>query len=288
MNKYEALSMFAVMADGSTKVAEKMRAELKKYPKVIIQQVREEFLKLDDEVKACLKEIYAGNLASMIVIGNFYFEGEHGCAEDIQEALGWYEQAFVLGYPLAGKMLGDFYRKGEEVPQNLEKAAEYYHRTLFLLDNQLMQMAGADEKIRNMYTTRAEEIEAALTEIYADAAFDMALFLERVELAEDAGAQVHAGVSFRYGEYGLPMDVEQAVKFFTIALEKRSIPAALNLGELYQKGEGVPADAEQAKAYYQQASMLLEDVLEALGETDAARPAYEQQLERVERMLDTM
>ena len=72
-----------------------------------------------------------------------------------------------------------------------------------------------------------------------------------MRLAEggDTTAQWNLGVLYDTGE-GVPQDDEEAVKWFTKAAEQGDVDAQYNLGNMYGKGEGVPQDYKEAVKWF--------------------------------------
>ena len=69
----------------------------------------------------------------------------------------------------------------------------------------------------------------------------------------DAEAQYTLGYMYEYGE-GVPQDCEQAALWYRKAAEQGHAYAQCNLGYLYETGEGVPQDYEQAVLWYRKAA----------------------------------
>ena len=73
--------------------------------------------------------------------------------------------------------------------------------------------------------------------------------------AGDAQAQTYVGEIFEKG-LGLPPDYEAAATWYRRAADQGWAPAQINLGQLYELGRGVPRDPAQALAWYRRASGL--------------------------------
>lgn len=69
-------------------------------------------------------------------------------------------------------------------------------------------------------------------------------------------AQVTVGWWHMTGEHGFKIDHAEAMKWNLKAYKQGHPEGANNIGELYEKGQGVPKDLEQAKSWYQKASVL--------------------------------
>lgn len=114
----------------------------------------------------------------------------------------------------------------------------------------------------------AESSLRALAPSDADAAAWLgAILLERgaqreglrlIQQSADAGSAEGAhrlALVFAYGEGGTPRNEARAVELFERAAEKGHKRAQLNLGTLYLRGQGVPRDLIQARAWLEKAAM---------------------------------
>ncbi|MGD9728509.1 MAG: tetratricopeptide repeat protein [Nitrospiraceae bacterium] len=68
-----------------------------------------------------------------------------------------------------------------------------------------------------------------------------------------ARAQFYLGVMYDLGQ-GVPQDLQQAVRWYTKAAEAGHTTAQLNLGVMYANGQGVPQDYRQAMHWYTKAA----------------------------------
>jgi TPR repeat protein len=69
-------------------------------------------------------------------------------------------------------------------------------------------------------------------------------------------AQVTVGWWHMTGEHGFKVDHGEAMKWNLKAYKQGHSEGANNIGELYERGLGVPKDMEQAKSWYKKASVL--------------------------------
>jgi TPR repeat protein len=53
---------------------------------------------------------------------------------------------------------------------------------------------------------------------------------------------------------GMPRDVAQAIKWFTLAADQRDAPAQLNIALFYLNGDGVPKDVAAAEQWLRRAA----------------------------------
>ena len=90
-----------------------------------------------------------------------------------------------------------------------------------------------------------------LSIVFAGSTFAQSDFEVTKALAEsgDAVAQIDLGFVYETGD-GVPKDVAEAVKWFRLAAEQGHAFAQAKLGKIYNNGEGVPEnDAEAVKWY---------------------------------------
>jgi len=95
----------------------------------------------------------------------------------------------------------------------------------------------------------------------------------------DPAAQTNVGEIFEKG-LGVPPDYAAAAVWYRRGAERGSSRAAINLGQLYEQGHGVPKDPVQALGWYRKAAGL-GDLPFGLAATSAPPPQETQQL-RVE------
>jgi len=75
------------------------------------------------------------------------------------------------------------------------------------------------------------------------------------ELADGGDAQCAYGMGLLYGNgFGVDMNDELALKYYSIAAEKGHAGAAFNLAVMHQNGWGVPMDEQKANEWYRVAA----------------------------------
>ena len=103
----------------------------------------------------------------------------------------------------------------------------------------------------------------------------------------DPKAQTYVGEIYEKG-LGVPPDFGAAAQWYRRAAEKDYAPAALNLGGLYENGLGVPRDPKEAAQWYRRAtgpSTLAFDVGQGAGRNDVRQ--LENELDTLRRELRT-
>jgi TPR repeat protein len=127
-------------------------------------------------------------------------------------------------------VLASMYAKGQGVPQNYQKAMNWFYR---LAERQ----ATNKEEIKFYYDWRKSNIPQVLKFLANDAEKGI------------AKAQNNLGMIYAHGKY-VPKDDQQAIKWYRLAAEKGSFRAKYNLGEMYAKGRGVPKNEQRASKWF--------------------------------------
>jgi septal ring factor EnvC (AmiA/AmiB activator) len=125
---------------------------------------------------------------------------------------------------------------------------------------------------RPIKTTAADcEIRGGEYVAYDRASYGSALKIW-LPLAEagDAEAQTNVGEIFEKG-LGVPPDYQAAAMWYQRAAEQGASRAAINLGNLYERGQGVPRDPIQALNWYRRASGLQDAVIMDSGSLNQTR-----------------
>lgn len=156
-----------------------------------------------------------------IVYASFEISEEH-------TALGieMLEHSAHKGEPVAMYQLSMFYLLGLTGEQDLERAQYWYEKM--------------------------EELPQAERLLYS-----MSTFMNHLEAAAEAGdaeVQCFVGLSHYLGIYGAEEDNEKALKWFRAAAEQNFAAAQLMLGIIYEEGEIVQQDLQQAEEWYSKAA----------------------------------
>ena len=103
----------------------------------------------------------------------------------------------------------------------------------------------------------------------------------------DPTAQTYVGEIFEKG-LGVPPDYAAAATWYRRAADNNSSRAAINLGNLYEQGRGVPKDPAQALNWYRRAAGLPQISFEpAPGKTPAELEAQEKQIAELSTRLQS-
>src|SRR5690606_14309807 len=93
--------------------------------------------------------------------------------------------------------------------------------------------------------------------------------------AGDAAAQNYVGQIYEKG-LGLPADYSTAAHWYQLAAAQNYAEAQINLGYLYEKGLGVAKDPALALNWYRKASGITDDTLQFASTVEVARVSQEQ------------
>ena len=126
-----------------------------------------------------------------------YYNGD-GVPQDKQKAVEWYRKAAEQGHATAQYNLAIMYKKGEGLPQDKKKAVEWYHKA-------------------------------------AEQGF--------------ASAQYSLGIMYYNGE-GVQQDKKKAIEWFQKAAEQGHAHAQFELGDMYDNGDGVEQNKAIANEWY--------------------------------------
>lgn len=178
-----------------------------------------------------------GSIKSMIRLGEMYRKGE-GVPQDLSEAKMWYIRATEQGSSRGMFRLGELYLNGEGVERDYTVAAEYYRM--------------AAEKGHRAAQVRLGDLYQRGEGVPQDHAGAEALYHRAAEQGSSWG-QNRLGDMYRNGD-GVERDVAEAAKWYRMAAEEGDAGAQVRLGDLYQQGEGIPQDLAEAEALYRRAA----------------------------------
>lgn len=190
-----------------------------------------------EEIKEGLRWAHASADASPHVKAflGFAYETGHGVARDDATAVKWYRGAAADGVALAQAGLGRMLSAGRGVERNEQEGLEW-----------LLKAAGQGER----------SAEYVLGRLYlggnSAVARDPAIAMDWFKKAMDHG---HAEAKLMYagmlmGDAGVPVNKPEAVRLLHESAEEGSKDAAMMLGSLYEKGDGVTKSLKKAKEWY--------------------------------------
>jgi TPR repeat protein len=191
----------------------------------------------------------AGDPYAQVELGNCYYNGVGVTANHGSAAL-WYFKAGQTGMPEAQEFLGYMYETGDGIVPDQSLATQWYRQAA--IHGNVRAMTELGVHLRQGNGTEWNEAEAME-------------WFEKAATRGDAQAMTAAGLGLKDGLGGGTQDYARAVRYFAEAARRGDGFAALNLGYLFEQGWGVEQNAEQAKAYYAQASRDRNPKVAALG-----------------------
>jgi len=140
-----------------------------------------------------------------------------------------------LGNEQANYCLGGLYKGGKGVKKDFEKSIEYYQKTRGRGSFEIAEIKRKEE----------DWIEAKrYYEIAADSDYGWGCNAENI-----------LGIIYQNG-YGVPIDYNRAIDWYTKAVAHGSAASALNLADIYALGIGVRQDYAKAIALYRKAIVM--------------------------------
>lgn len=193
----------------------------------------------------------AGNPIARYLLGEMYSAGD-GVSRDPAEAARQFQVAAMAGYAPAQTHLGDAYEKGVGVPKDQAMANRWYSFS-----------AAQGEDIASgrlaMSMLKGEgmprDVDGALKVLQhcADPQGSGAAYHPSGSRG-GAGCQAFLGAIYVEGQFGVPADTDQGVKWLTRSADQHMPVAEKHLADFYEQGKVVPADSSRAKYWYEQAA----------------------------------
>jgi len=216
-------------------------------------------------------------MAAYPEIGRFVFQRGRGAfaAGNLDQAIGYFEQAYQMGHVRAGQVLGRMYFLGAGIDRNREKAVELYRKAAERGDAYALHSLGMAE-IKGEGTAQNEKdgLEKLLQSVEAGHTFSYnaigGFYLNGEHVAENVDRAVYyynrsasrndiygylnVGTLYRDGK-GVPQDYEAALGWFKKAHEGGHPAAGTAIGLLYFNGQGVEKNPEQATRWFRESAM---------------------------------
>lgn len=215
------------------------------------------------------------NVQGRFDYGYFLFEGI-GCEQDINLGLSIITTVANEGYDHAQWNLGEIYRTGHNVEENIAEAAKWYEMAAEqghvdgMFQYAFIYFDGVGGVIENEkkaleYFRRAaesgdERAEYCIGCFYEDGRGGVEQDYQKAyEWYMKAAEQEHAGAQFKIGwfyENGqeVEQDYAKAYEWYIKAAEQGDADAQLKIGYLYDSGQGVEQDDKEAYEWYMKAA----------------------------------
>lgn len=181
-----------------------------------------------------------GEPSAVVWVGDAFFFGEEGVAEDQREAARLYKVAADLGHARGQYSLAVCYAGGEGVAKDEREAVRLYKLAADQSDAHAQYYLGL--MYENGRGIAKDEREAVrLYKLAADLG--------------SAGAQFHLGSMYADGRGGVPKDEREAVRLYGLAVDQHYVAAQYNLGVMYEDGRGgLPKNEHMAGYLYKLAA----------------------------------
>ena len=178
----------------------------------------------------------AGFVKAQALLGEvYYFKlGKH------KEGLKWLKLASQNGYRMSMFQLGSIHYYGQGVPQNYNKAMEFFKAA-----SSKKSISDSKFNVASMYA-RGEGV----SKNYKEA-------IRWHESAIESGSLkslIALGTYYYFGKGEISQDHKKAFQYFELAAQQGNSDAYLALGIMYDHGQGVPQDFEKAFEYFKLAA----------------------------------
>lgn len=196
-----------------------------------------------------------GDVEAQNTLGNVFKYGM-GVEQNLEYAVFWYEKAAALGSPGAMYNLGNMYLGALGVEKDVAKAVELYE-----------QAASKDQQAALLMLAKLH-LEGLGVEKNFEKSFEYAMRAANAPISlvteSEQGGKVHQKtgeaeflLAAMYADgVGTTVDKELSLKYLKQAAVHDFIPACNHLAEMYEKGEGVARDTEQARIWREKAAAL--------------------------------
>ncbi|MCX7293567.1 DUF3857 domain-containing protein [Janthinobacterium sp.] len=179
-----------------------------------------------------------GNIEGMLNLG-FQYEYGKGVAQNLPLAITLYEQAEKGGNATASMRLGLLLMKGKGVSRDAQKAVAQFEKAtkggIIFAYNLLAEMYLSNESL---------PVDEDKARAYVQAGASLG----------DSNAQSTLAFMYHFGKGGVAMDLPLAATLYQKAADGGVLLALNNLGDMYEKGHGVPQDYVKAYSLYQKAA----------------------------------
>ncbi len=201
------------------------------------------------EFKKCLTKAQAGDVNAQVKLGNCYYDGK-GIPQNYEKAVEWYTKAAKQGNAKAQCNLGYCYELGNGVLQSAEKAVEWY-----------IKAAEQGHAIAQCNLGLCYKDGKGVSQSFAKAA---KWFIKAAEQGNE-NAQCNLGLCYELGN-GVLQSAEKAVEWYIKAAEQGNEDAQYYLGWCYYEGKGVPQNYEKAMEWFDKVAEKGEYLSEAADE----------------------
>gem|GEM_PF-2467938 len=193
----------------------------------------------------------AGNPIARYMLALMYVDGD-GVTHDAAEAARQFHEAAMAGYAPAQARLGDNYEKGNGVAKDQAMANRWYVFAAAQGEDISCGRLGMS-MLQGENMPRDVDGAMKLVRHCADPKADGATYYPSGEEG-GPGSQTLLAMLYLEGAFGVPVDVDQGVKWLDRAAHQHLGVAEKHLAILYEQGKGVPKDAAKAQYWRDQAA----------------------------------
>jgi TPR repeat protein len=192
----------------------------------------------------------AGNPLAYDVLGQIHAYGD-GVPADLPMAATQFRLAALGGDATAAARLGEFYEKGRGVARDQDRAHAWFRLAAEQGEDSAttvlaMAMLTGDGLPRDIDGAIKLLLHCAVPDK------DSTAYHPSGE-AGGPGCQAALGAIYESGEV-VPIDLPQAVKWYSLAAQRNMPVAEKRLGIMYQQGKGVPQDSATAQKWFDRAA----------------------------------
>lgn len=206
-----------------------------------------------------------GDAKAQYELGILYLRGSTEVHRDYSRASHWIQLSAKQGDPEAQSILGFLYDKGLGVSQSYEEAKKWYllaaSQGSMKAQYSLALMYDAGRSVPQDFLEAIKWYRLAGEQGHVDAQYNLGLIysngkathqeygelMELYQLFEKGDNEALAKINhILFDDKGIQQDYAEAAKWFRLAAEQNHSLALSHLADLYEKGEGVSQDNEEA------------------------------------------
>ena len=171
-----------------------------------------------------------GDAKSQCALGEAFYSGKLGVAQDYAEAVKWFRKAAGQNDARAQYNLGDYYAFGPGATRDQAEAVKWFRKA-----------AGQNDARAQYNLGLFYESGRGVAQDYVEAV----KWYRKAAKQDYARAQNNLGVDYSKGQ-GVAQDEAEAVKWYRKAAGQYFAEAQINLAACYYKGKGVAPDYVEA------------------------------------------
>ena len=210
-------------------------------------QVKQDY---EEALKWFEKSAKQGHIEAQYNLGTIYYNGNI-VEQNYEEAIKWFIKSAEQGNSKAQYNLGAMYEAGEGVKENIEEAIKWYKKSADQGDED------AKEALKELEGDKSDEELVVFVDDEEENKQENSIALNllneedtKIKKQNDEAISLYK-LGFQHYEDG---DYKEAFNYFLKSAQLDNVKAQFNLATMYEAGEGVEEDIEQAKKWYKIAS----------------------------------